>query len=80
MILPMAFLSGELHPARRRARWIRGGLPRAPLTTRTTAMLDTMVRGKSWTAALPDIGVLLGFAAVFTVVATQFFNWKTDAD
>jgi hypothetical protein len=31
-----------------------------PLTHANNAMLDTMVRGQAWTAALPHIGLLLG--------------------
>jgi ABC-2 type transport system permease protein len=80
VILPMAFLSGSFIPLAAAPGWIRAVSHLLPLTHANNAMLDTMVRGKSWTAALPDIGVLLGFAVVFTVIATQFFNWKTDVD
>jgi ABC-2 type transport system permease protein len=80
VVLPMAFLSGSFVPLQAAPTWIRTVSHVLPLTHANNAMLDTMVRGRTWTAALPDIAVLLGFAVVFTVVATRFFNWKTDID
>jgi ABC-2 type transport system permease protein len=80
VVLPMAFLSGSFIPLAAAPGWIRAVSHVLPLTHANNAMLDTMVRGKSWTAALPDIAVLLGFAVVFTLIATRFFNWKTDVD
>jgi ABC-2 type transport system permease protein len=80
VVLPMAFLSGSFIPLAAAPGWIRAVSHVLPLTHANNAMLDTMVRGKSWTAALPDLAVLLGFAVVFTLVATRFFNWKTDVD
>jgi hypothetical protein len=58
--LANGFRVWKLHPldARRRGSWtISHALP---LTHANNAMLDTMVRGQAWTAALPHIGLLLG--------------------
>jgi ABC-2 type transport system permease protein len=40
-------------------------------------MLDVMVRGQGPASALVPIAVLLGFTAVFTLLAARFFRWET---
>jgi ABC-2 type transport system permease protein len=37
-----------------------------------------MVRGQGPSAAFAPIGILLGFAAVVTLVAVRLFRWEAD--
>ena len=49
IVLPMAFLSRLVLPARRRAALAAGDLQRAPAQHLNEGMLDVMVRGEPWT-------------------------------
>ncbi len=78
IVLPMAFLSGSFIPLDSAPSWIRTISTVLPLTHANNGMLDTMVRGESWTVGLPQIGILLGFAVVITAIATRFFQWDAN--
>lgn len=80
VILPMAFLSGSFIPLDAAPSWIRTVSVVLPLTHANEGMLDTMVRGQAWTAALPQIAILLAFAAAFALLATRCFSWRSESD
>jgi ABC-2 type transport system permease protein len=73
--IPMAFLSGSFFPIEGAPGWIQSVAKVFPLRHLTTGMLDVMVRGKSPLSVLPQIGILLGFAVVLSVIAARLFRW-----
>jgi ABC-2 type transport system permease protein len=76
-VLPMAFLSGSFFPLEGAPGWIQTVSQALPLRHLNDAMLDVMVRGQGPASALVPIAVLLGFTAVFTLLAARFFRWET---
>lgn len=78
LVLPMAFLSGSFFPLDGSPQWLQIVSNLLPLRHLNDGMLDVMVRGQSWTAAFPSIGILLGFAAVIGLVAVRLFRWEGD--
>ncbi|WP_193610619.1 ABC transporter permease [Nocardioides lijunqiniae] len=76
-VLPMAFLSGSFFPLDSAPAWLRAVSSVLPLRHLNDGMLDVMVRGESWTAALLPIAILGGFAVVVTFVAARLFRWET---
>ena len=48
-----------------------------PLYWLNEGMLDVMVRGEPWTAALLPMAVLAAFATVLTLVSARLFRWET---
>jgi ABC-2 type transport system permease protein len=77
-VLPMAFLSGSFFPLDGAPHWLRVVSQLLPLRHLNDGMLDVMVRGQGPASALAPIGVLLGFAAVVTLVAVRLFRWESD--
>jgi len=75
LVLPMAFLSGSFFPLDAAPAWLRTVSEVLPLKHLNTAMLDVMARGKGPAAVLPEMGILLGFAVVVTVIASRLFKW-----
>jgi ABC-2 type transport system permease protein len=75
VVLPMAFLSGSFFPLDNAPQWLRSFSEILPLKHLNTAMLDVMVRGKTPLSILPELGILLGFAAVMSLIAVRFFRW-----
>ena len=75
--LPMAFLSGAFFPLDDAPGWVHAIANALPMKPVIDAMTDTMVRGKGPTSALPQMGILLGFALVVGFVATRkrIFRW-----
>jgi ABC-2 type transport system permease protein len=76
-VLPMAFLSGSFFPLEGAPDWIQTVSQLLPLRHLNDAMLDVMVRGQGPSSALVPIGILLAFAAVFTLLAARLFRWET---
>lgn len=75
IVLPMAFLSGSFFPLSVAPGWVRSVSEFLPLKHLSDAMQGVLSRGESWGTALPVIGGLLLFAAVFTLLAKQLFRW-----
>jgi ABC-2 type transport system permease protein len=75
IILPMAFLGGAFIPLAFAPSWLRQVSYVMPLRYLVTGMQDVMARGEGPASALPAIGVLLGFAAVLTVISVWLFRW-----
>jgi ABC-2 type transport system permease protein len=75
LVLPMAFLSGTFFDITQAPGWLQAISKVLPLRWMNDAMLDVLVRDKGLAALLPAVGVLAGFAAVLTLVATRVFRW-----
>ena len=77
LVLPMAFLSGSFFPLDAAPGWLRTVSHLLPLRWLNEGMLDVMVRGEAWTAALVPMGILAAFALVVTGLAAKLFRWET---
>jgi ABC-2 type transport system permease protein len=75
IILPMAFLGGAFIPLDYAPSWIRDVSYAMPLRYLVTGMQNVMARGEGPVSALPAIGILLGLAAVLTVISARVFRW-----
>jgi ABC-2 type transport system permease protein len=77
MVLPMAFLSGSFFPLDAAPQWLQTISNLLPLKHLNEGMLDVMVRGEPWTAALVPMAILAAFALVVTLIAARLFRWDT---
>lgn len=77
IVLPMAFLSGSFFPLDAAPQWLQAFSNILPLKHLNEGMLDVMVRGEPWTAALLPMLYLAVFAVVVTLVAARLFRWET---
>ncbi len=75
IILPMAFLGGAFVPLDFAPAWLKDVSYAMPLRYLVTGMQDVMARGEGVASALPAIGILLGLAAVFTIISVRAFRW-----
>jgi ABC-2 type transport system permease protein len=75
IVLPMAFLSGAFFPLDFAPAWVDSVSRFLPLRHLVDGMLDVMVRGHGPLAVLPQLGILLGFAAVVGAIALALFRW-----
>lgn len=75
IILPMAFVGGAFIPLDFAPDWVRRASYAIPLRYLVTAMQDVMARGEGPSAALPAIGILLGFTLVAGLAAIRLFRW-----
>ena len=75
IILPMAFLGGAFIPLDFAPDWVRQASYVMPLRYLVTGMQDVMARGEGPSAALPAIGILLGFTAIVSLIAVRMFRW-----
>ncbi len=71
----MAFLGGAFIPLDFAPAWIRDVSYALPLRYLVTGMQDVMARGEDPAAALPAIGILLGLAALLSLVSVRVFRW-----
>ena len=77
MVLPMAFLSGSFFQLEGAPGWLQAISSVLPLKHLNEGMLDVMVRGEPWTAALLPMLYLAVFATVTTLVSARLFRWET---
>ncbi|MGI9006112.1 MAG: ABC transporter permease [Streptosporangiaceae bacterium] len=75
VILPMAFLGGAFLPLDFAPQWVRDASYVMPLRYLVIGMQDVLARGESAAAALPAIGILLGFSLVVSLIAVRAFRW-----
>ncbi|HEY7488831.1 MAG TPA: ABC transporter permease [Streptosporangiaceae bacterium] len=75
VVLPMAFLGGSFFPLDITPTWLQVTANIFPLKHLNAAMLNVMVRGEGPASVLPQIGILLGFALVASLVAARIFRW-----
>jgi ABC-type multidrug transport system permease subunit len=76
VVLPMAFLGGSFFPLDITPRWLQIIANIFPLKHLNTGMLDVMVRGEGPASVLPQLGILLGFTLVASVLAARIFRWE----
>jgi ABC-2 type transport system permease protein len=75
VVLPMAFLSGTFFPLQFAPAWVNTVSKFLPLRHLVDGLLNVMVRGQGPASVLPQIGILLGFAAVVGAIALSLFRW-----
>jgi ABC-2 type transport system permease protein len=75
IVLPMAFLGGAFIPLAFAPQWIVKVSYFMPLRYLVVGAQNVMARGDGPASALPAMGILLGFAAVLTVIAVRVFRW-----
>ena len=75
IILPMAFLGGAFVPLAFAPVWIQKVSYVMPLRYLVTGVQDVMARGDGPSAAVLPVVVLLGIAAVLTLVAVRLLRW-----
>jgi ABC-2 type transport system permease protein len=75
IILPMAFLGGAFIPLDYAPAWIREVSYAMPLRYLVIGMQNVMARGEGVASALPAIGILLGLAALLTLISVRVFRW-----
>jgi ABC-2 type transport system permease protein len=75
IILPMAFLGGAFIPLDFAPAWLRDVSYAMPLRYLVTGMQDVTARGEGPASALPAIGILLGLAALLTLISVRVFRW-----
>ena len=72
----MALLGGCWYPIELFPQVVRTAVKILPTTWAMQGMLDLVLRGQGVTAILPEVGVLLGFSAVFFVVGVWRFRYE----
>ncbi len=75
IVLPMAFLSGAFFPLDAAPAWLRTVAEIFPLKHLVDSTRDVLVRGADLMAILPDLALLLAFAAVTAAIALRLFRW-----
>lgn len=76
VVLPMAFLSGvffqidAMPEVVQRISWLM------PMRHLSSGLLDVLVRDGGLSSVVAPMAVLLGFAAVVTLIATRVFSWE----
>jgi ABC-2 type transport system permease protein len=75
IILPMAFLGGAFIPLNFAPAWLQDVSYAMPLRYLVLGMQDELARGDGPASALPAIGILLGAAAVLTLISVRVFRW-----
>jgi ABC-2 type transport system permease protein len=78
IVLPMAFLSGAFFPLDFAPGWLQTLSQTLPMRHLVDGMLSVMVRGEGPVDVLPQMGILLAFAVVVTVIARLLFRWDDD--
>jgi ABC-type multidrug transport system permease subunit len=76
VVLPMAFLGGSFFPVDQAPRWIQVVTEIFPLRHLNDGMLKVLARGEGPASVLPQMGILLGFALVATIIAVRVFRWE----
>ncbi|HMA37058.1 MAG TPA: ABC transporter permease [Chloroflexia bacterium] len=69
VIVPQGLLSGLFWPVKDLPGWLQAIAQVLPLTYANRALTDIMIRGKGLGETLPELAVLLGFAALMVGVA-----------
>ncbi|MFD9691602.1 ABC transporter permease [Kitasatospora sp. NPDC059088] len=76
IVLPMSFLSGSFFPLDGAPDWLKTVSQVMPLKHLVSAAQSVLTRGGGAMDALPAMGGLLLFAAVFTGIAWKLFKWE----
>jgi ABC-2 type transport system permease protein len=76
VVIPMAFLSGSFFPLSLAPQWLQTASLVLPLRHLNDAMQDVLARGVGPASVLPQLFILLGFAAVVSAIAVWLFRWE----
>lgn len=76
VVLPMAFLGGSFFSIDGAPKWLRIVSEIFPLRHLNDGMIKVIARGEGPASVLPQIGILLGFALVATLLAVRVFRWE----
>jgi ABC-2 type transport system permease protein len=71
----MAFLGGAFIPLNFAPAWLQDVSSAMPLRYLVLGMQNVLARGDGPASALPAIGILLGAAAVLTLISVRVFRW-----
>nr|WP_157554677.1 ABC transporter permease [Herbidospora sakaeratensis] len=77
IVLPMAFLSGSFIPLDASPGWLQTLSNVFPLKHLNQALLDVMVRGQGPLSVLPELGIVLAFGLVISLIAMKVFRWDS---
>ncbi|WP_432994639.1 ABC transporter permease [Dactylosporangium sp. CA-233914] len=75
LVIPMAFLSGSFFSLTLAPNWLQTVSRALPLRYLNDSMTAVLSHGEPAWSVVPQFGLLLGFAAVVTVVAVRLFRW-----
>ncbi|MGK4580767.1 ABC transporter permease [Kitasatospora sp. HPMI-4] len=75
IVLPMSFLGGAFIPLDVAPGWLQTVSHALPLRYMIEPAKSVLSKGGGLMDVLPSMGILLGFAAVMTLIASRFFNW-----
>jgi len=78
LLMPMFFLSGAFFPLEFAPTWLKTISQALPMRHLVDGMLAVMVRGQPPSSVVPQLGILLAFAVVVTVIARLMFRWDDD--
>jgi ABC-2 type transport system permease protein len=76
VVIPMAFLAGSFFPLSLAPQWLQTASLVLPLRHLNDAMQDVLARGVGPASVVPQLLILLGFAAVFSAIAVWRFRWE----
>ncbi|MCX4746347.1 ABC transporter permease [Kitasatospora sp. NBC_01287] len=76
IILPMSFLSGAFFPLDNSPHWLQQFSKVFPLHYLVTSAQSVLSRGGGLMDVLPQMGGLLAFAAVLSLIAWRIFDWE----
>ncbi|MGF1429356.1 ABC transporter permease [Kitasatospora sp. LaBMicrA B282] len=76
IVLPMSFLSGAFFPLDGSPHWLQQLSKVFPLHYLVTSAQTVLSRGGGLTDVLPQMGGLLAFAAVLSLIAWRLFDWE----
>ncbi|TKK89835.1 ABC transporter permease [Herbidospora galbida] len=77
IVLPMAFLSGSFIPLDAAPGWLQTLSNVFPLKHLNQGLLDVMVRGQGPLSVLPELGIVLAFGLVISLIAMKVFRWDS---
>ena len=76
VMMPMWMLSGSFFPADRFPEVMQPFIRALPLTAANDALRALMNEGASFTATLPQLGILVAWCVVSFFLALKWFRWE----
>lgn len=75
-MMPMWVLSGVFFSSENFPRAVQPFIQALPLTATNDALRANMLRGAGWSAVLPELALLSGWAVVTLWLALKWFRWR----
>ena len=76
VMLPMWIFSGVFFSASRFPEPLQPFIQALPLTAVVDALRANILRGASWQALAPDMGIILAWMGVSFLLAVRLFRWR----